>query len=34
MAEMNSPQSKGVNFSLDDFGMGHNSILYLRGRHF
>lgn len=30
MAEMNSLQSKGVNFSLDDFGMGHNSILYLQ----
>lgn len=30
MAEMNSLQNKGVNFSLDDFGMGHNSILYLQ----
>lgn len=29
-AEMKRLHSEGIDFSLDDFGMGHNSILYLQ----
>ncbi|MGI6069714.1 MAG: PTS sugar transporter subunit IIC/EAL domain-containing protein [Blautia sp.] len=28
--QMHQMQEKGIQFSLDDFGMGHNSILYLQ----
>ena len=28
--DMNTLKSSGITFSLDDFGMGHNSILYLQ----
>ena len=34
MQDMSRLKSSGISFSLDDFGMGHNSILYLQERIF
>lgn len=34
MQDMGRLKSSGISFSLDDFGMGHNSILYLQERIF
>ena len=30
MDDIKKLQNNGISFSLDDFGMGHNSILYLQ----
>lgn len=30
MDDIKRLQNNGISFSLDDFGMGHNSILYLQ----
>ena len=34
MRDMSRLKDSGISFSLDDFGMGHNSILYLQERIF